>query len=152
MNSNMLGLAITPILAISLAAFADHPGGGGAKLEASLTGAAEVPGPGDPDGTGMIQMRLNPGQGEVCYTLMTMNVEGVNAAHIHVGEEGQAGGIAISLQVDASHDGMTEKCVEGMRSRITAILRNPSGYYVNVHSAGYPAGAVRGQLEGLRDK
>ena len=42
---------------------------GGRPLTASLTGAAEVPGPGDPDGTGTALITLNQGQNEVCFEL-----------------------------------------------------------------------------------
>jgi len=31
-----------------------------------------------------------------------------------------------------------------------AILAHPKGYYVNVHTAAFPNGAVRGQLKPLR--
>jgi hypothetical protein len=37
-------------------------------------------------------------------------------------------------------------CVKAKKSAIEAIRKNPSGYYVNVHTAKYPAGAARGQL------
>jgi hypothetical protein len=39
----------------------------GRPFSTALTGAAEVPGPGDPDGSGQARIRLNSGQGEVCY-------------------------------------------------------------------------------------
>src|SRR5688572_17775666 len=37
---------------------------GGRPFTATLTGAAEVPGPGDPDGSGTATLRFNPGLGE----------------------------------------------------------------------------------------
>ena len=41
---------------------------GGRPITVQMTGAAERPGPGDPDGTGTATFRINPGQSEVCYT------------------------------------------------------------------------------------
>ncbi len=41
----------------------------GPTLSADLTGAAEVPGPGDPDGTGRGEFRIHAKSGEVCYEL-----------------------------------------------------------------------------------
>ena len=38
----------------------------GRKLTGMLDGANEVPGAGDPDGSGMIEARVNPGQGQSC--------------------------------------------------------------------------------------
>ena len=47
---------------------------GGRKLQTSLTGAAEVPGPGDTDGTGMAEITVNAGQNQVCYKLSVANI------------------------------------------------------------------------------
>jgi CHRD domain-containing protein len=37
-------------------------------------------------------------------------------------------------------------CVKAPKSTIEAIETNPNRYYVNIHNARYPAGALRGQL------
>jgi hypothetical protein len=37
-------------------------------------------------------------------------------------------------------------CRKAPKSLITAIGKNPSAYYVNVHTNKYPGGAIRGQL------
>src|SRR5687768_11368736 len=59
-------------------------GHGGVLLTATLTGAAEVPGPGDPDGSGTVRLTLNRGQAEVCFALEVTNIAPATAAHIHV--------------------------------------------------------------------
>ncbi|MDQ3957997.1 MAG: hypothetical protein M3273_06695, partial [Actinomycetota bacterium] len=41
----------------------------GTTLTTQLVGAEEVPGPGDPDGTGFVELTLNQGQGEICFEL-----------------------------------------------------------------------------------
>jgi len=48
---------------------------------ATLTGAAEVPGPGDPKGSGTVQRTLDPDTGEVCYELHVANMQEATAAH-----------------------------------------------------------------------
>ena len=125
------------------AVLADHPGGGGVPLTATLTGAAEVPGPGDPDGSGFATLRLNPGQEEICYELTVEGIAPASMAHIHSGQVTEAGGIEVHLAAPTS--GTSSACVTVARELILAIIRNPEKYYVNVHNATYPRGAVRGQ-------
>lgn len=117
---------------------------GGRPLATTLTGAEEVPGPGDPDGTGTASIRLNPGQGEVCFELTVSGIAPATAAHIHVGAAGVAGPVVVGLSPPTS--GTSSGCVSADPALIKAIIQNPEQYYVNVHNADYPAGAVRGQL------
>jgi hypothetical protein len=128
---------------------------GTALLRADLSGANEVdnngnPGVGDPDGTGTAQLTLTIDPPEVCATLTVQNIElPAAAAHIHQGAAGVNGPIVVNLPVPGA-DGTAEGCVTeaGATSELlAAIAANPSGYYVNVHNAPFPAGAVRGQLE-----
>ena len=121
---------------------ADH---GGRPLAATLTGAAEVPGPGDSDGSGSATVTLNQGQGDVCFHLTVQDIAPAFAAHIHVGAAGVAGGVVVTLAPPTT--GSSSGCVEDVdEDLIKAIRQNPAGYYVNVHNADFPGGAVRGQL------
>jgi hypothetical protein len=120
---------------------------GGRKFTVNLTGAAEVPGPGDPDGAGTASLSLNPGQGEVCFEITVSNITlPATGAHIHVGGVTVAGPVVVGLTPpDAS--GSSSGCVSADRDLIIAIIQNPENYYVNVHTLpGFGAGAVRGQL------
>jgi hypothetical protein len=118
----------------------------GRPLKAELTGAAEVPGPGDPDGSGMARLRLNQGRHRICYTIKVSDIEPAVAAHIHVGEAGVAGPVVVPLQPPDAVTGEVKACATVARSLVKAIRKDPAAYYVNVHTADFPAGAVRGQL------
>ena len=117
---------------------------GGRPLDAELTGAAEVPKPGDPDGFGSAEVRINPGQQEICYSLEVSDIAPASAAHIHLGTAGVAGPVVVALVPPTS--GESAACVQVTREVARAIIKNPANYYVNVHNAEFPAGALRGQL------
>jgi hypothetical protein len=112
---------------------------GGAPLSAELVGANEVPGPGDPDGSGTAAITINPGLEEVCWTVTAENLAAITGAHIHRGTADVAGPIVVHLTVG-------EGCATASRDLLTEILRDPSAFYVNVHSVEFRPGAIRGQL------
>ena len=133
------------VLLLSLALASTAMAAGWTTLVTSMNGAREVPGPGDPDGTGWATVRLNIHQQMVCYEVSVWDIESATAAHIHVGRASVAGPVVIPLEAPADGDSMA--CAEGVdKSLIRAIIRNPNLYYINVHNAPYPGGAVRGQL------
>lgn len=134
-------LAASAALIAGSAAAAD----GGRKLQTTLTGTAEVPGPGDTDGTGTAQITVNAGQNKVCYKLSVANIAIATMAHIHEGAPAVAGPVKVTLgKPNAS--GVSSGCVTVARSLALDILKRPADYYVNVHNAEFPRGAVRGQL------
>ena len=132
------------IAGVNVMLSAQEPQQGGRPLVVTMTGTAEVPGPGDPDGTGTATITLNPGKGEVCYELQVDKIGEANAAHIHSGAVDKAGPPILTLKAPAN--GPSKDCATLERDKIMDILKNPAMYYVNVHNAEYPDGAVRGQL------
>lgn len=138
---HLLLILVTVLALTSIAA------DGGRKFTTTLTGAAEVPGPGDPDGSGTATITLNHGQGEVCWEIHVSDITlPATGAHIHIGTVTQFGGVVVALTApDAT--GHSSGCTSADRELIKAIIQNPEGYYVNVHTLPlYGAGAVRGQL------
>lgn len=132
------------IAGVSFVLSAQEPQQGGRPITVTMKGAAEVPGPGDPDGTGTATITLNPGQGEICYELSVTNIAAANAAHLHAGAVDKAGPPVVTLQ--APTEGSSKGCATLEREKIQDIIKNPANYYVNVHNAEFPDGAVRGQL------
>ncbi|MEY2475745.1 MAG: hypothetical protein QOG87_1060 [Actinomycetota bacterium] len=118
------------------------------ELKAELTGGVtEVPAPGDPDGKGSATVTLDAAKGEVCYDITVSDIAAPTAAHIHEGAAGAQGDIVITF--DPAKIGGGETCLTGQKvADIERIGANPAGFYVNVHTADFGGGAVRGQLEG----
>jgi hypothetical protein len=122
------------------------PTAGGRAFTIALTGEAESPA-GDPVGTGTATIRLRAGQGQVCFRLAVENLASAAAAHIHRGASGVAGPVVVPLTTPGA-DGVSSGCAPATRAVVSAILARPASYYANVHTAEFPAGAVRGQLTG----
>jgi hypothetical protein len=126
------------------AAIVDGAEHGGRPFLVTMTGAQEAPGPGDPDGVGTAFITLNQGQGEVCWELTVSGIAPATAAHIHRAPVGEPGPIVVPLSPPT--DGSSSGCTSADPALIKEIRQNPSAFYVNVHNADFPAGAVRAQL------
>jgi CHRD domain len=130
---------------VGLAGVVPAAAASGRPFTTSLTGEAEVnaqgvPNQGDLDGSGTASIRINPGLGEVCWTITVSGVDPITAAHIHVAPPTAPGPIVVPLEP------YTGGCTDVDRDLALEIIRNPDAYYVNVHNAPFPAGALRGQL------
>jgi hypothetical protein len=120
---------------------------GGTAFNVTLVGEVESPA-GDPVATGTATVRLRAGQGQLCYRIAASNLSGpAVAAHIHKAAAGASGPVVIPLATPGS-DGKSGGCVAVARTLVAQVLAAPASYYVNVHTAEFPAGAVRGQLTG----
>ena len=112
---------------------------GGNSLHATLLGKVELP-KGDPDGSGTAEVKINGTQ--VCWEIKAAKVGALMAAHIHKGGPGVAGPVVVPFGKTYKSKG----CTTASAALAAAIKKRPSAYYVNVHNAKYPAGALRGQL------
>jgi CHRD domain. len=112
---------------------------GGNSLHATLSGKVEVP-KGDPDGTGTAEVKITGTA--VCWEIKASKVTTLTSAHIHKGRAGIAGPVVVPFGRAFKSKG----CITVPLAVAAAIKKNPSAYYVNVHNAKYPAGALRGQL------
>jgi hypothetical protein len=95
---------------------------------------------GDPDGAGSASIRLRPAAGRVCATISWSGIEAPTAAHIHRVSDG-----FVLVDLTGAVTG-GQHCVTAPTRTISRIAEHPRRYYVNVHNATYPAGAVQGTL------
>lgn len=114
-------------------------------FDVALTGPAEVPGPGDPDGTGIATVALDAANSRACVALRLNAVTlPATGAHIHTGAAGIAGPVVVPFTPPAL--AAAGSCGAAGASVVSAIAAAPTGHYVNIHNADFPSGAVRGQL------
>jgi len=82
--------------------------------------------------------------GQLCYALSAPGLADPVAAHIHKGGPGENGAPVVPLAAPAG--GASGGCVAIDAALAKAMVDNPDGYYVNVHTKTMPGGAERGQL------
>ena len=115
-----------------------------ARLTANLTAAAEVPGPGKANASGSATVRVNTVQRRVCYNVSFNRIPNATMAHIHAGARGVAGPPVVTLTRVGPR--AFQGCTRVSRQLARDLIDRPRRFYVNVHSAAFPDGAVRGQL------
>jgi hypothetical protein len=118
-------------------------GGSAAKIgySAKLTGGSETP-KGAPAGKGDADIDVTGTK--VCWHLTYGGLGGTpTAAHIHKGKAGVAGPVVVPLGAAFKPKG----CIAASAAILAGIKKSPAGYYVNIHTAKFPGGAVRGQLQ-----
>jgi hypothetical protein len=115
------------------------------RFELTLTGAAEVPGPGDPDGTGTASFTINRGTGTVCWDVSVQDITlPAIGAHIHVVPP-DPGPVVVPI-TPPNATGTSTGCTTVDRSLAKAITKDPASYYFNVHTSDFTGGALRSQL------
>ena len=114
------------------------PGSGAVSV--SLSGAEEVP-PASTSGSGSGSFRVAE-DGTITGSVTTKSVPGT-VAHIHQGAKGQNGPVIIPL----TKNGDTYSVPAGRKLTAAQMQAYKAGnLYVNVHTAKYKGGEVRGQI------
>jgi len=134
MNVIRIALLAAAALALPAAAHAEK-----VTLIATLSRAIETP-LADADGTGRFSAEVDTEAGDFCYTLTVAKIDKATMAHVHTGAAGASGPPVITVDV------ASDMCIAVEPDVLKAIVAAPEGYYVNVHNAAFPGGAIRGQL------
>lgn len=118
----------------------------------SLSGIHQV-GPIATPGNGTVWVRLveDTNTMEVWGTFSDLQAD-YSGSHIHLAGVGQNGGVGVALTATVGADNRSGEWtvanntfnVAGMSDLVSAV--KSGGAYVNVHSAAYPAGEIRGQV------
>ena len=112
-----------------------------------LTGPEEVtPQGGDPDGFASGTVTLNGATNTATWNIVYGNLDPVSDSHIHIGGFGVGGNVVIPFGTQNTSGNPNTLSGSVVDPDVSAVLANPAGYYVNVHTSVYPAGAVRGQV------
>lgn len=143
-GTKLLVAVAAPALLAGALAFAASPAmAATTSLTASLSGANEPGGAGDATATGSVSVTVDTTSGQVCATV-TSGISGAAAMHIHKGASGVNGPVVVPF--DAKKINAGSSCATVSAAIAGQIAAAPAGYYFNVHSPAFPAGAIRGQL------
>jgi CHRD domain len=133
-KTSLAVLALGALVATPLGAISPR-----VTLNAALAGSNEPAG-GDADGTGGFSAVVDVDAGQLCYKLTASSIAAATMAHIHSGAAGANGPPVATIELTEN------QCIAVDSGVLRAIVAAPGNYYINVHNAEFPAGAVRGQL------
>jgi CHRD domain-containing protein len=129
--------------------------GGQSYFAADLNGANETPvkgGPavGDKDGRGHAIVRISGNQ--ICFTLDWSRIGAPTLGHIHSGAARVNGPVQVGFFGSALPEPIDTAtgCVAADAATVADITAHPDKHYVNLHTAAFPGGAIRGQLKKSR--
>ncbi len=128
------GLTVLPVTV----AFADT-----GTFTASAVGANEPQGGAD-DANAKGTFRIDTDAGKLCYSITANGLKDAAAMHIHKGAAGVEGPVVIPL--DQAKIGAGEVCATAKAALLEDIMADSAGFYLNVHTPKFAAGAVRDQL------
>jgi hypothetical protein len=119
-------------------------------LGAVLTGSQETPGPCATNGFGNATVTFDSARQNINVTITVSNLGSpINNFHIHEGAAGVGGNVVINLIGLGgmfNNGTMTGTFPVPDPALVQRIVQNPGNFYVNVHTAQCPGGAIRGQL------
>jgi Cu/Zn superoxide dismutase len=152
----MSALVLTAATAVVLAvpATAASP----TNFSATLNGKSEVPKSAS-KATGTATFKIAASGKSIAYTLNAKGLSGkAQAAHIHLGAVGKAGGVMIAIKTKPfslpAKGTLTAKqftAVPGASTFSAALKAIRAGKtYANIHTAKYQAGEIRGQIRAAK--
>ncbi len=125
------GMAIAPVHADNLA-----------QIKVNLDGAQCTP-PVSTKASGHAELTLNRESGEISGTMTLMNIDG-KKAHIHLGKPGEGGKVLVTLEQKDDATFVIPEFTTMAQGDVDALMHG--GAYLQVHTAQYPKGELRGQI------
>jgi hypothetical protein len=137
----LAALSVAAVVALVATTASAAPAAASKTFVLTLSGKVEKP-VGDRSGKGTATITIKS-SGSVCWKFKLTKIDGAaSAAHIHKGKAGVAGPVVVPFGTAYKAKG----CAKATPAVAKAIMAHPKAYYVNVHNAKHPAGALRSQL------
>jgi hypothetical protein len=141
MRRTLIALVISALALVAVLA-ANAASARTVKFEVTLKGTNEKPAAAASN-RGRVELTLNTTTGKVCWDFKLTKIDGKpTQPHIHKGKAGVSGNVVVPLGANYKRQG----CTTAAKSLVRSIAGHPGAYYVNVHNAKHPLGALRGQL------
>ncbi len=134
--------SMLPAAALVMVLFATPACAAPVVLSATLAGLNEPAG-GDSDGAGGFRAEVDAATGDFCYTLWGEGIAAPTMAHVHAGAAGVEGPPVVTIALTGKG---SDQCIAMEPAKLKPIVDDPAAFYVNIHTADFPKGAIRGQL------